>query len=190
VISGACQGTIRFTYSPTYSGTTLDGKPAAIVDYTETDSLASTSPSFCSKLYGNDGSKVSKIYYDPTTLLPITSGGNPQGVVYSNQQSTPTSVTAGSTGTLFTYIDYAGTASAVTKGPLIWTVARDTASTLLFTRTDDAQNASSGALEYTSSKTYRINANNTLTNLYKVIKTPNTFTGGLGDLSITETYQQ
>jgi hypothetical protein len=190
VISGACQGTIRFTYSPTYSGTTLDGKPAAIVDYTETDSLASTSPSFCSKLYGNDGSKVSKIYYDPTTLLPITSGSNPQGVVYSNQQSTPTSVTAGSTGTLFTYIDYAGTASAVTKGPLIWTVARDTASTLLFTRTDDAQNASSGALEYTSSKTYRINANNTLTNLYKVIKTPNAFTGGLGDLSITETYQQ
>lgn len=190
VITGACQGTIKFTYSPTYSGTTLDGKPAAIVNYTETDSLTSTSPSFCSKLYGNDGSKVSKIYYDPTTLLPITSGSNPQGVVYSNQQSTPTSVTAGSTGTLFTYIDYAGTSSAVTKGPLIWTVAPDTASTLLFTRTDDAQNASSGALEYTSSKTYRINANNTLSNLYKVIKAPSTFTGGLGDLSITETYQQ
>jgi hypothetical protein len=190
VISGACQGTIKFTYSPTYSGKTLDGRTAAVVDYTETDTLASSSPPFCSKLYGNDGSKVSKIYYDPTTLLPITSGSNPQGVVYSNQQSPPNSVTDGSTGTLFTYVDYAGTSSPVTKGPLNWMVAADSANTLLFTRTDDAQNASSGMLEYTSSKTYRINANNTLTNLYKVIKTPNMFTGGLGDLSITETYQQ
>jgi len=190
VISGACQGTIKFTYSPTYSGKTLDGRTAAVVDYTETDTLASSSPAFCSKLYSSNGSKVSKIYYDPTTLLPITSGSNPQGVVYSNQQSPLNSVTDGSTGTLFTYVDYAGTSSPVTKGPLNWMVAADSANTLLFTRTDDAQNASSGMLEYTSSKTYRINANNTLTNLYKVIKTPGAFTGGLGDLSITETYQQ
>jgi len=190
VISGACQGTIKFTYSPTYSGKTLDGQAAAIVDYTETDTLVANSSTFCSKFYSNDGSKVSKIYYDPTTLLPITSGSNPQGFVYSNQQSPPTSVTSGSTGTLFTFVDYAGTSSAVTKGPLTWTVTPDTASTLLFTRTDNAQNASTGILEYTSSKTYRINANNTLTNLYKVIKTPSAFTGGLGDLSITETYQQ
>jgi hypothetical protein len=190
VIGGACQGTIKFTYSPTYSGKTVDGRAAAVVDYTETDTLASSSPAFCSKLYSSDGSKVSKIYYDPTTLLPITSGSNPQGVVYSNQQSPPSSVTNGSTGTLFTYVDYAGTSSPVTKGPLTWMVTADSPTTLLFTRTDDAQNASSGVLEYTSSKTYRINANNTLTNLYKVIKTPNAFTGGLGDLSITETYQQ
>lgn len=190
VISGACQGTIKFTYSPTYSGKTLDGRTAAVVDYTRTDTLASSSPPFCSKLYGNDGSKVSKIYYDPTTLLPITSGSNPQGVVYSNQQSPPSSVTAGSTGTLFTYLDYAGTTSPVTKGPLTWTVTADSYSTLLFTRTDNAEQASTGTLEYTSSKTYRINADSTLTNLYKVVKAANSITGGLGDLSITETYQQ
>ena len=190
IISGACQGTIQFTYSPTYSGKTVDGIAAKIVDYTETDKLAFSSPSFCSQLYSNDGSKVSKIYYDPNTLLPITSGSNPQGVVYSNQKATPTIVFAGSTGTLFTYIDYAGTSTPVTKGPLNWLVAPDTASTLLFTRTDDALQASTGLLTYTSSKTYRINPNNTLTNLYKVIKAPASFTGGLGDLSITETYQQ
>jgi len=190
VISGACQGTIKFTYSPTYSGKTLDGRAAALVDYTEIDTLASSSPAFCSKLYSSDGSKVSKIYYDPTTLLPITSGSNPQGVVYSNQQSPPSSVTAGSTGTLFTYLDYAGTTSPVTKGPLTWTVTADSYSTLLFTRTDNAEQASTGTLEYTSSKTYRINADSTLTNLYKVVKAANSITGGLGDLSIIETYQQ
>jgi hypothetical protein len=36
VISGACQGTIKFTYSPTYSGKTLDGRTAAVASFTVT----------------------------------------------------------------------------------------------------------------------------------------------------------
>jgi hypothetical protein len=64
-ISGYCQGTKVWTLSATYSGTTLDGKPALISNDTESDVMAANSIKFCTNLYSsNMGGKVYKIYYD------------------------------------------------------------------------------------------------------------------------------
>ena len=91
--------------------------------------------------------------------------------------------------TASTYINYYGTSKPVTTGALTWSVVADTPSTLLWVTVDEATLIATGKLAYTSTTTYRINANNTLTALFKVIELSSGFTGGAGDFTINETYQ-
>ena len=190
VISGYCQGARVLNYSATYSGTTLDGTPALISNNTETDTLAPNSSQFCKSFYSsNNGGQVYKIYYDPSTIVPITSGSNPKAYVYSNQVAPPTSVTVGSTGTLFTYQDYLGTPVPITSGVLTWAVTADTPTTLLWTTTDTSTLIATGQIVYKSITTYRLNANNTLKDLYKHIEASTIATQGQGDQNIYEVYQ-
>lgn len=189
-ISGYCQGTRVWTLGATYSGTTLDGKPALISNDTESDVMAANSIKFCTNLYSsNMGGKVYKIYYDPTTLVPLTNGSNPPGTVYSNQVPLPTSVTAGSSGNWFTTLTYENSVPAI-EGVLTWSVTADTPTTLLFTTLDTAYTVAGKLLLYKSYTTYRINADNTLTDLRKNIQVTTIATGGQGDQNIYEVYQQ
>ena len=190
VISGDCQGTKLQNTSATYSGTTYAGLPTLIGNETETDFLVPNSSPFCSAFYNSNGGQgqVEKIFWDPTTINLMTDGANPPNYVYSNLQPYPSAVTAGSKGTMSTYINYFGTSQAVTTGVLTWSIAADTSTTLLFNTVDEATFIATGKLAYTSTTTYRI-ANNTLKALFKVIEVYSGFTGGAGDFTITETYQ-
>jgi hypothetical protein len=191
VISGYCQGTKVQYFSATYTGLNGAGLPALISNETETDFLVPNSPAFCTSFYNSNGGlgKVEKFFWDPTTVNPMTDGANPANYIYSNQQSFPSSVTAGSQGTAATYINYFGTSQAITTGVLTWSVAADTSTTLLWITVDAATLISTGEPAYTSTTVYRMNADNTLTGLYKTIKAYSGFTQGAGDLTITETYQ-
>ena len=135
------------------------------------------------------GGKVYKIYYDPTTLVPITNGSNPPGTVYSNQVPLPTSVTAGSSGTWFTTLTYENSVPVI-EGTLTWTVTADTPTTLLFTTTNTAYTFVGKQLLFNSITTYRLNANNTLTDLRKNVQVTTIVTGGQGDQNLYEVYQQ
>jgi hypothetical protein len=190
VISGDCQGSKLQNTSATYSGTTYAGLPALIGNETEIDFLVPNSSPFCSAFYNSNGGQgqVEKIFWDPTTINLMTDGANPPNYVYSNLQPFPSAVTAGSQGTASTYINYYGTSKPVTTGALTWSVVADTPTTLLWVTVDEATLIATGKLAYTSTTTYRINANNTLTALFKVIKAYSGFTGGAGDFTINETY--
>lgn len=190
VISGDCHGTKVQNFSATYLGVTFAGLPALISDETETDFLVPNSSAFCRAFYNSNGGpgQVEKIFWDPATVNPMTDGANPPNYIYSNQQPFPNSVSAGSQGTAATYINYFGTSKPVTTGALTWTVAADTPTTLMWITVDAATLIATGETAYTSTTTYRINANNTLTGISKVIKAYSGFTGGAGDLTITETY--
>lgn len=190
VISGYCQGTKIQNFSATFSGVTYAGLPALISNETETDFLVPNSPAFCTSFYNSNGGsgQVEKIFWDPTTVNLMTDGANPANYVYSNLQSFPTAVTAGSKGTASTYINYYGTSQPVTRGALTWSVTADTPTTLLWITVDAATLIATGEPAYTSTTTYRINANNTLTVLFKTIKAYSGFTQGAGDLTINETY--
>jgi hypothetical protein len=191
VISGYCQGTRVLTYSATSLGVNLTGVPALISNNNETDTLDSNASQFCRSFYSsNNGGKTYQIYYDPTNVTPITSGANPQYYVYSNQVAPPTSVTAGRTGTLATYINYDGTPVPITSGAITWAVTADTPTTLLWTTTDTAKVYGTEVLVYKSITTYRLNANNTLKDLYKHIEASTIATQGQGDQNIYEVYQQ
>ena len=190
VISGDCQGSKLQNTSATYSGTTYAGLPVLIGNETEIDFLVPNSSPFCSAFYNSNGGsgQVEKIFWDPTTINLMTDGANPPNYVYSNLQSFPSAVTAGSQGTASTYINYYGTSKPVTTGALTWSVVADTPTTLLWITVDEATLIATGNLAYTSTTTDRINANNTLTALFKVIKVYSGFTGGAGDFTINETY--
>ena len=189
-ISGYCQGTKVWTFSSTYSGTTLDGKPAIIANEYQSDFLAANSSKFCTSYYSsNNGGKVYQIYYDPTTVVPITNGSKPPGTVYSNQVPLPDAVTAGSSGTWFTTLTYENSVPVI-EGTLTWTVTADTPTTLLFTTTNTAYTFVGKQLLFNSITTYRLNANNTLTDLRKNVQVTTIVTGGQGDQNLYEVYQQ
>ncbi|MCM0034827.1 MAG: hypothetical protein NBV66_03470 [Burkholderiaceae bacterium] len=188
-ISGYCQGTKVWTLSPTFSGTTFDGKPALISNDTQSDVMAANSNKFCTNFYSsNKGGKVYKINYDPTTLVPITNGSNPPGTVYSNQVPLPTSVKNGSSGNWFTTLTYENSVPVI-EGVLTWSVTADTPTTLLFTTLDTAYTVAGKLLLFKSYTTYRINADNTLTDLRKNIQATSLATGGQGDQDIYEVYK-
>jgi len=191
VIGGYCQGIKQMTYAPTTPGTNLNGVPALISKNTETDILVANSSAFCQSIYSsNDDTYIYRIYYDPATTTAIRSGVNPPGDVYSNQVVPPTSVTVGSTGTLFNYQNYMGTSSPYTSGALTWVITKDTPTTLLYTTTDTSSLVATGQLVYKSMETYRINSNNTLTLIYKHLLFTNVATQGQGEQNIYEDYQQ
>ena len=109
------------------------------------------------------------------------------GYVYENQVALPTSVTAGSKGTYYTSKKY-NSGNLVFNTVNTWEVKADTSTTLLYITTNTATTPG-GQLLYNSITTYRLNANNTLTDLRKNIQASNLVTGS-GDQNIYETYQQ
>jgi hypothetical protein len=191
-ISGYCQGTRVFTLSPTYSGTTLDGKPALISNEYELDTMAANSNEFCKSFYSsNNISKVKYvIYYDPNPkiLVPINSGSNPPTTVYQNQAPFPTSVSDGSSGKWFNTISFEK-GIPVATGIQTWEVRADTPTTLLFITNNKAYTSIGDQLLFNQTTWYRINADNTLTPLRKNIQ-PTALLTGNGDQNIDEVYQQ
>jgi hypothetical protein len=190
VISGYCQGSKVQNFSATTSGVTYAGLPALISDETETDYLAPNSPAFCTTFYNSNGGpgQVEKIFWDPATVNPMTDGANPPNYVYSNLQAYPSAVTVGSQGTAATYINYYNTSQPITTGALTWSIAADTPTTLLWITVDAATLIATGKPAYTSTTTYRMNADNTVIALNKVIKAFSGFTGIGEDITIYETY--
>jgi hypothetical protein len=190
-ISGYCKGTKIQNFSPTAPGRNLAGLPALISEETETDRLVNPTR-FCSAFYNSNAGQpdgIEKIYWDPSTIGLMTDGSSPPNYVYSNLQAFPSAVTVGSKGTASTYINYFGQDQALTKGALTWSIAADTPTTLLWITVDTARLISSGKLAYTSTTKYRLNADNTVTALFKTIKAYSGFTQGAGDISITEKYR-
>jgi len=194
-ISGYCQGTRTQTFTPTVSGQTLSGVAALITYESEIDSIVAGSNEFCKSFYSYDGSTSTPYYFDPTNVTPITSGatknGNPLGLVWSNQEAPPTSVTVGATGTLATYVNYTGDSPRPAfEGSRTWKISADTDTTLLYITTDTAKVYGTEMLIYTSITNYRINANNTLTSLSKEVQATTIATNGQGNQTIYETYKQ
>jgi hypothetical protein len=193
-VSGYCQGTRQQTFTPTVSGQTLSGVAALITYESEIDSIVAGSNEFCKSFYSYDGSTSTPYYFDPTNVTPITIGatknGYPLGLVWSNQAAPPTSVTAGSSGTLATYVNYTGDSPRpATEGSRTWKVAADTSTTLLYITIDTAKVYGTEVLIYNSITTYRINANNTLTPLSKEVQATTIATKGQGNQTIYETYK-
>jgi len=189
-ISGYCQGTRVWTLTSSYSGTTLDGKPALIENEYETDFMAANSNKFCTTyLYtSNNGGKVYQSYYDPKTYVPISSGSNPPTTVYLNQVPFPNSVSAGSSGIWHNTVTYEN-GVPVAAGIQTWSVTADTSTTLMLITNDKAYTYVGNQLLYNQSNYYRLNADNTLTNLRKNIQ-PTALLTGNGDQNIDEVYQQ
>jgi len=193
-VSGYCQGTRQQTFTPTVSGQTLSGVAALITYESEIDSIVAGSNEFCKSFYSYDGSTSTPYYFDPTNVTPITIGatktGYALGLVWSNQAAPPTSVTAGSSGTLATYVNYTGDSPRpATEGSRTWKVAADTSTTLLYITIDTAKVYGTEVLIYNSITTYRINANNTLTPLSKEVQATTIATKGQGNQTIYETYK-
>lgn len=187
VISGYCQGTRAQTFEPGVEGVNPNDSASALIqDVSETDVLGSSQPSLCLSFYNNPAFTV---YYDPATMTP-QSDLIGTGYVYENQVALPTSVTAGSKGTYYTSKKYvSGNVAYNTVNT--WEVEADTPTTLLYITTNTATRpAPGGELLYKSITTYRLNANNTLTDLRKNIQASNIATSGQGDQNIYETYYQ
>ena len=189
-ISGYCQGSKIQEFTPTVSGESLAGLPALIASEIEKDTLVDPTP-FSTAFYNSNAGQpdgTEKIYWDPATVGLMTDGSNPPNYVYSDLQAFPTSVTVGDKGTASTYINYFGGADPVTKGALTWSIEADTPTTLTWITVDTATLIASNDLAYTSTTRYRLNADNTVTALDKVIDAKAAFTQGAGDLVINEKY--
>ena len=188
VISGYCQGTRAQTFEPGELGVNPnDGASSLIQDVSEIDVLGpnpSAQPALCRVFYNNPAFTV---YYAPTTMTP-QSDLSGSGYVYENQVALPTSVTAGSNGTYYTSKKYSS-GNLVLNTVNTWEVKADTSTTLLYITTNTATTPA-GQLLYKSITTYRLNANNTLTDLKKNIQASNITTGGNGDQNIYETYYE
>ena len=188
-VSGYCQGTRLWTLTAARPGTTLDGKPALVQNELESDFMVADSNQFCKTFYGNsNGGNKSPIYYDPKTYVPINSGSNPPTTVYQNQVPFPTSVTAGSSGVWFDTLTYQNSVPVATSIQT-WSVTADTPTTLMLITNNKAYTYVGNQLLFNQSNYYRINANNTLTNIRKNIKPTGLVTRD-GDQNIDEVYQQ
>ena len=189
VISGYCQGTRAQTFKPGIK----DGdypydtnKKALIQEVSEIDALGPSQPILCNSFYSNPSFTV---YYDPATITPMSDLSG-TGYEYTNQVALPTSVTAGSKGTYYTSKKFTTGDNPVLVFNTVntWEVKADTPTTLLYITTNTATTpAPGGQLLYKSITTYRLNANNTLTDLKKNIQASNLVTGS-GDQNIYVTY--
>ena len=185
-ISGYCTGTTVVTNSAAYSGKNGAGVTALKVNNNQVDTIPATNATLCKQIYSsNDGGQTYINFYDATTSLPISDGYTPKYYVFSNQQSAPTAVTAGAAGTLYTFQDYKGGASPVNSAIVTYAVSADSASTLLVTTTETSTVVSTGAPYYTLTTTYRLNANNTLSQISRKVQAYNAATG-VGDVTTNE----
>jgi hypothetical protein len=189
-ISDYCQGTRVWTLSPTYSGKTLDGKSALLFNEYELDTMAANSNTFCKSFYGSNNISQVKYtgYYDPTTLVPISSGSNPPTTVYSDQTPLPTAVTAGSSGLWFNTTTYENGVPVI-SGIQTWEVRADTSTTLTLITNNKAYTYVGKLPLFNQTTTWRINADNTLTDLSKNIQFTTLLTGD-GNQTVNEVYQQ
>lgn len=173
-LNGDCTGYSSETSLPAYAFKNY-ATPAVdvlAVDKLEFDTLsaASQASAVCAKVFNNNDNNVNRDFYSPTTKTIVNSGGTSSyWTVYSEQSELPTSVSAGSTGTLYTWKDYQGASSMagnpVEKGTVSYSVAADTATTLLVTITNAAIEVASGKPAWTKTTNYRLNSDNTLTTL-------------------------
>jgi hypothetical protein len=186
-ISGYCTGTTAVTNSAAYSGKNGAGVTALKVNNNQVDTIPANNAALCKQIYdSNEGGQTYINFYDATTSLPISDGYTPKYNVITSSQSFPTSVTSGSAGAFYTYQDFKGGASAVTTGVVTYAVSADSASTLLVTLTDAQTVISSGAPYVTIATVYRLNANNTISQVSKRLQGFNAATG-IGDVVTNET---
>jgi hypothetical protein len=194
-LSGDCTGTSVETFLPAYNSFNYATTPVAVlaVNKVQVDSISSTSKALaaCNQIYNsNDGNQVFTDFYNPTTKIIVNEGGDKFFNVYSDQAALPTSVTVGSSGTLYTSKDFKG-ASSTTGTPsqtttVTYAVTADTATTLLVTLTNTGKDGATGKTLFTFNNTYRLNANNTLTPLSYSGTTTADLTG-IGALSVSAT---
>lgn len=174
-LTGDCSGFLSQTFFPAYDTTNWASPAVAVLavenmDLNTLDS-ASQAKSVCTQVLTGDNGKVRRNFYDPTTKL-IVNEGHTTGTfwnVYADQTPLPTSVTVGSSGTLYTWKDYGGAAStSVTPketGAVTYSVIADTGSTLKVIIAETATNVATGRQAWRVATTYRLNADNTLTAL-------------------------
>ena len=191
VISGYCQGTRAQTFEPGVLGEKSGDPPvpALIQEVSEIDVLGPSPTQLCTSFYGNPSFTV---YYDPDTITPISDLSG-TGYVYENQVALPISVTAGSKGTYYTSKKYVYDSvndnyTLAFNTVNTWEVEADTPTTLLYITTNTATTLTDQLL-YKSITTYRLNSDNTLTDLRKNIQPSNLVTQGQGDQNIYETYE-
>lgn len=192
-LSGDCSGTSVKTSLPAYTGTNYANVSALVVDNLQTDTISASSKAYsaCTQIFNsNDGGQIYTDFYSPSTGTIIDEGGTSIWNVYSGQTAAPTSVTAGSTGTLYTYKNYSGAANTsgatTSTGTVTYSVSADTATTLLVTITDTSTKTAANAIQYTASTVYRLNADNTLTPLSFSLATTSAI-GSIGAMSVTGT---
>lgn len=171
-LSGDCTGYSSQTSLPAYSFKNF-ATPAvevSAVDSIQFDTLstASQTSEICKQIFNSNNNEVDRVFYSPTNQTIVNSGGTSSyWKIYSGQTPLPTSVSAGSAGTLYTWKDYQGASSMAGNpaytGTVSYSVTADTATTLLVTITDSAIETASGKPAWTVATTYRLNANNTLT---------------------------
>lgn len=193
-LSGDCEGTSVETFLPAYDAFNFEATPIKVlaVNEIQVDKISSTSKALaaCNKIYNSNNNETYAEFYSPTTQTIVNSGGDEFWNVYSDQAALPTSVTVGSSGTIYTSKDFGG-ASSTAGTPkqtsiVTYAVTADTATTLLVTLTSSGKDGATGKTLYTFSTTYRLNANNTLTPLSQSGSTTADL-AGIGALSISAT---
>lgn len=173
-LAGDCTGYSSQTALPAYDFKNW-ATPAVdvwAVDNVQFDTLstASQASAGCTKLFNSNSNEVNREFYSPTNQTVVNSGGSGSyWTIYAEQNPMPTSVSAGSTGTLYTWKNYMGASSTagnpVYTGTVNYSVKADTATTLLVDIIETSTEVATGKPAWTATKTYRLNANNSLTNL-------------------------
>ena len=172
-LEGDCTGTSSQTSLPAYDTKNYE-TPAltvAAVEKLQFDSLsdASKASATCSQVFNSNDNQVNRSFYSTNYQTIVNSGGSRFWEVYSEQTALPTTVTAGASGTLYKWNNYQGassqTGTPVQTGSVTYSVTTDSDSTLLVTFTETGYDVATGKLGWTWATTYRLNANNTLTNL-------------------------
>lgn len=172
-LAGDCTGTSSQTSLPGYDGKNWANPPieAAVVEKLQFDSLSTESKASvaCSRVFNSNNGDINTTFYSKNYQTVVNSGGSNYWEVYSEQSPLPTTVTAGSSGTLYKWKNYQGASSTsgapVTRGDVTYAVAADSDSSLLVTITETGYDEATGKLGWTWTTTYRLNSNNTLTNL-------------------------
>lgn len=173
-LAGDCAGYSSQTSFPAYDTTNwaTPAVPVLAVENLQLNTLdpASLEKTACTQVFNGDNGKVRRDFYNPATKTIVNSGGTGSyWQVYADQTPLPTSVTVGSSGTLYTWKDYNGAASTSgapkETGAVTYSVIADTDSTLKVVMVETATNVATGKQAWRVATTYRLNSNNTLTPL-------------------------
>lgn len=172
-LAGDCTGYSSHTALPAYDFKNY-ATPAVdvwAVDTLKFDTLstASQASEICKEVFNSNNNEVQTQFYNPSNQAFVASGWPSYWTVFTEQTPLPTSVSAGSTGTMATWKNFDGasstTGSPVETGTITYAVSADTATSLLVTVTNTAIEVASGKTAWTQKNTYRLNSDNTLTAL-------------------------
>lgn len=185
-LDGSCTGTSTITNLPSYSTMNGAGKSVSASETIQVDTLstASKASTYCTSLFNSQNGEIDTRLYNPTTGVIVNGEWTPTWMVYENITPLPASVTAGSSGTVYTTKDYKGTSAVVEKSTLTYSVGADSATTLLVTFTEVGVTAAN-VPTWTVTQTYRLNANNTLTAVSVKIQTFSGLSLGAGTVNLT-----